>query len=75
MPISAETETVLAAWRAVEREVERTRGIVDTQTRRAELTRLHVEARQLRNEYQRLVRGAVREDLPLSPPSALSVER
>ena len=36
MPISAETETVLAAWRAVEREVERAKRIVDSQILRAD---------------------------------------
>jgi hypothetical protein len=57
-----EAETIVAAWREVEREI----GAVEPGS--PEYVTLYIEARQLREEYQRLVDRARTNLRPEPPP-------
>jgi hypothetical protein len=52
-----DADTILVEWRSVEREIQSIRRSGDVALLQAGLTALHEEARRLRSDYQRLIRG------------------
>ena len=75
MPHLLEAETILAAYRAVERELHTVKAnITDPKALYTEVRALHAEASRLRNEYQFLTERARRGHQSVPPPFPATAE-